>query len=317
MITALGFMPGSYAGRTRLGYASGSPAHGLGSISPGEYAFAIQAGFSQGDLDTLDAMGATDAQIDSLIQGEIDVPGLMQQLSGTQPTQPITGATMQYEPTDWPSLGIESKLAQLNSDISTLENWVATTPAIANAITGEVKAERDQYNSWAAQYQGYVNQTSTPYVLHHPDGSIDILGPPSQAGVMGNMIVVGAILVALAVAIDYAINTVVAGTTAKAQAANEASIINQSGALITQANNLDQQANAVATSNPSLAAQLHAQASTLRTQGTQQIAARGTAAPGSTPAPSTPTSGVFAWIQQNWQLSIAFGVLTVVLIKRK
>lgn len=314
MIAALDFMPGSYVGPTRLGYASGSPAHGLGSISPGEYAFAVQAGFSQGDLDTLDAMGATDAQIDSLLQGEIDVPGLMQHLSGTQPTQPITGATMRYEPTDWASLGIESKLEQLNSDISLLENWVATTPAIANAIASEVRSERDQYNVWAAQYQGWVNQTSAPVVLHMPDGTTAI-GTMSEAGTNWTEIVGYAAAVALGALIVHAIDTVVAGTMAKGQAANEASIISQSAMLNAQANDLDKQANA--TKDPAQAAQLHAQASTLRTQATQQIAAAGSHATGSTPAPSSATSGVFAWIQQNWQLSIAFGVLTVVLIKRK
>jgi hypothetical protein len=313
MIAALGYASGSYVGRTRLGYASGSPAHGLGSISPGEYAFALAAGFTQGDLDTLDVMGATDAQIDQLIQGETDVPTLMAQLSGTQPTQPITGATMQFQTTSWAALPVESALASLDSDISLLEQWVATTPSIAAAVASQVQAERAQYQTWAAQYQGWVNQTSNPVT----DGN-QIYEAGLSAGQVTAIVAV-ATVTALAAAILYYHQNTVAATIAQAQAANEQAMtatagIAQAAQLNQQATSLNTQANTVATSNPSQAATLRAQALALQNQATQIL--RTAQSPGSAPTPAAGASPL-DWIKQNWQLAIGFGVVAVVLLKKK
>jgi hypothetical protein len=312
MIAALGYQGGSYVGRTRLGYATGSPGYGLGSISPGEYAFAIGAGFSQGDLDTLDAMGATDAEIDALMQGEIDVPGLMAKLSGTQPTQPITGATMQFEPTDWAAYGVEAALSSLDDDLFILESQIAAYPSIESAIGDQVRTERTQYDSWHAQYQGWVNQTSAPEVIHYPDGSVWI-GQTSQSGVNPIIIVAVAAVTALAAAIVYYHKTTVAGTMAtmeatSAQAQTGTAAINQSAPLTQQAAALDVQANAVAHSDPAKAAQLHQQAASLRAEASQILTTAGqTAGSGGVVPKATDWS---AWFQNNaiWVIGAAVAI---------
>lgn len=271
----LGFASGSYVGRTRLGYASGSPAHGLGSISNNEWGIAVSAGISASDLNTLDMMGATDLQIDALIAGDTDFITLMSHLSGTQPVQPITAANMQYEPTDWASYGVESALQDLDSDISLMESWEASTPAVANAVGNQIHAERVKYNAWAAQYQGWVNQTSTPDVIHMQDGSTYI-GQVSQAG-MNPMIIVGAaVLLGVAAAIVTYHHDTVAGTkgqaaAAKAQAEAATAAINNANSMNQSADQDTAHANAIRNTNPTLAKQYDDSAAAKRAQANEML----------------------------------------------
>jgi hypothetical protein len=310
MIAAVGFMPGGYDGYHNrldgLGYSGGSPSYGLGGISEGEYAFALSAGFGQGELDTLDAMGATDAEIDSLIQGEVDVPTLMARLSGTQPTQPITAAKMQYEPTDWASYGVESALASLGADLDQLSAWTNASTAVASAIGGPLGAALDQYATWQAEYQGWVNSGPHPQILTMPDGSQHIVSV-SEAGVNPYVIVAVGSVTALAAAILYYHQVTVAGLISQAKAIMSGNMmgtaaVDQAGALDQSASSDDAQANAIVASNPAKAASLHQSASQKRAQASQILTTArqvASAAAGGGAAPQPPPMDWGAWFQKN------------------
>lgn len=92
MICGVGFMPGSYTGRTRIpvsmGYATGSPAHGLGDISPSMIQLAEDSGIYPGDIDLLNSVGATDQDIEALINGNVTLTDLYAQFGVTIPSHP-------------------------------------------------------------------------------------------------------------------------------------------------------------------------------------------------------------------------------------
>lgn len=291
----LGFMPGSYTGRTRLGYTTGSPAHGLGDTQ-GDAATAVELGIvDQETMDLLLAEGATDAQIVALINGQIDLPTLQntlvqQPFASTQPGQPSqSGITLQPEPTDWASYGVEQALASLDSDISQLETWSRESSAVQTAIGAAIIGARQKYNSWQSQYQAWVNAAPQPEVLTMPDGTEQIVEPVQQAGVNVTVIVAAATVVALATAIAYYHTQTVNGLIAQAK-----QVMTQTG-MQQQA---IQQASQVAATNPTLATQILKVAQ----------APGGTTAPPGGPQPQSWQ----LWLQNNTGLVVGALVLVFV-----
>jgi len=137
----LDFAPGSYVGRTRLGYASGSPAHGLGNVSVSMIDAAESDGWAASDLNLLDSVGATDQDIASLMNGNItlnqlyakygvtiDIPSSPAQSGGS-----ISSAMMQnaiaagVSPSD---LNLLNSVGATDNDIADLLNGTITLQAL-------------------------------------------------------------------------------------------------------------------------------------------------------------------------------------------
>lgn len=291
MICRLGFMPGAFVGRTRLGYASGSPAHGLGDTQ-GDAATAVELGIvDQSTMDLLLAEGATDDQIVALINGQIDLPTLQNTLTQQPFATTYAGqqsqSGIQITSVSWVQFGVESALDSLNSDISQLESWENESSAVASALAAQIMAARQQYDTWNAKYQSWVNSAPQPELLTMPDGTQQIV-ETLQAGLNPVVIVAAGTIVALAAAIvAYHTGTV-------------ASLIAQAKQIMTTTGMQQQaiqQAAQIAQTNPTVATQM------------LKVAQN----PGGTnPPPQPQPSSWQAWLQKNSGLVLGAAALIFV-----
>jgi hypothetical protein len=250
--------------------------HGLGAVSDSEKQNAITAGIDPGVLSTIDALGASDTDVEMLIHGAIDLPTLMLHLTGGPPSAGVPASQLEMEPTDWPSYGVEQALAELDSDLRQLESMVASNPVVASAVGSQVQAERAQYNSWLNTYHSWVNAANNPEVITLPDGTVAIVNV-DQAGVNPIIIVSVGAVVALAAAIVLFHHQTVAATIAQAKTA--------------QAQSAQAMVNAAST--------VAAQGDSATAQKILNVAAM--TAPGA-------ASDWSSWLQTNWQWLALAGV---------
>jgi hypothetical protein len=238
----------------------------LGAVSADERTSALAAGLDSHTLDTLDALGATDGDIEELLAGAIDLPALMQQLTGGPPSAGVPAGQMNAEPTDWLTYGVESALDSLDADVGTLESLASSDPRVNAAVGSQVAAERAQVNSWRGTYQGWVNAAPQPQVFTMPDGS-KLIGTIDEAGVNPVAIVAVAAVLALAGAIVYYHTQTVNATMAEALAAQ--STAQTAGMSITSATQFFQRADAAdAAGDHVSAAQFRAQGNAILKAGT-------------------------------------------------
>jgi hypothetical protein len=138
---------------------------------------AAAAGVDAGTIATLEAMGASDAQLEALAQGATTVPALMSQLTGgalpgqsagSAPNYPAPAELATADQTAWQQQSIQqtgmdvtdpsswynvtANLQTLNQNIKQLESAVASNPALAARIGSQVSSLRSDYNDAAAQW---------------------------------------------------------------------------------------------------------------------------------------------------------------------
>lgn len=147
-----GYQPGAHA---LLGYHGG--AHGnLAGFSSSLETAVIHAGLAdQSDLDLLDSLGATDIDLENLLQGIVTLPQLYAQYGVTIPTSsPVP--TPPISPTAYTPQGPSPAAAgqvPTGSQINYVAGW---GPIHGNADSGAVQAAlAQQLPRWGMQLTGY------------------------------------------------------------------------------------------------------------------------------------------------------------------
>jgi hypothetical protein len=290
-----------------MGSLRGDSHAGLGSYpDPDTIAGLVAAGYSQGELNTLVSMGATDEQLLALPYpadpGEMAdaMITLMNRLGGALPASGAPASSAGSYPqaavpttvsTAWGvyDLTQEASWNAINGLFSNVQQQLNTTARQA-PNDPDVIAHVQQFNSLVVQWAGYYQQAfgSSPSPL--PLASL-----PS-GGAMGRTLGIVPVVIVAAVAVGvvallgtlYAIYAWNSQKQALIAATAASQNIATTGAQST-ANSLLQQANQVQASNPTLATQLRQQASSLIGQ---TITA-------TTPQPNAP-GALTNWFTANW-----------------
>jgi hypothetical protein len=241
----------------------------LGDVSQELIDGALALGMDQHTLDTLVALGATDADFADLVQGNIDVVGLMQRLTGGAP---VVDTSVIQPVTDNPVFAaIESQLAAADQEITAAESALASVtgadPNAQVAAINDVTAARAQWNDYNSQYQEILQAANQPGAGMLPDGSIaQVTMAGTGLGSAGYVILIAAgIITALYSGIVIwrsQTTSRLAAETANLQARTQSSAVTQGTVLTQQANAAD------AAGNHTLATQLRAQAAAVLTAGT-------------------------------------------------
>jgi hypothetical protein len=137
---ALGYQPGAHA---LLGYAPGSIT--LGDFSPSMESAAVASGYSQSDLDLLNSLGATDQDLENLINGNVTLTQVYAEYGVTIPS----GST-----------------ATANSSSSSTPVYNAPAQGPSPAAAGQVPsgstllyvASFQSYNKTGADVIAFINQ---------------------------------------------------------------------------------------------------------------------------------------------------------------
>lgn len=320
-------------------FLSGGRHRGLGSLGQDvSFNDLVDAGVDPGIATTIISMGATDAQLEAVIQNPDSADAavsLLTQLSGNGPApgQPSgtaanfpTPSALQsqslqqtgYDLTDPASwYDITGQLQQANQKIKTLEQLVISNPtAYASLIGQDAINLRTQYTNLAAQW----TQVYVTVIGQQPAGlsGAGIRGRIARLGALGVApIIIGAAIIAAAAVVIaglVTLNTYIQSTSAKAQAASTsqasqaASSTQQS--LINQINQAQQNAQAAsAAGNATLAQQYLNTAQALAAQ----LASTGYQ------SPITAGSTLATWFTANWGwVAVMVGVVALgpMLIKK-
>lgn len=299
---------------------------GLGSLGQDVSQSDLEsAGVDPGIATTLLALGATDSQLEAVINDPDSADAaiaLLQQLSGSSPEQAVQSSTPStlaqqslaqtgYDLTDPASwYDITGQLQQANEQIKTLEALVQQQPQQYGAAIGtQVIALRNEYtdlaNKWITVYMTAMGSQPTGLSGYRVglSGRLKPMGALGVAPIIiaAAIIAAAGIVIAGLVVLNDHINsaTTIAQSTSQAQQA--ASATQQS--LLNQYNQTMQAAQAAAAAGQTSLAQQYAQnAAALAAQ----LSSTGYKLPGS-------TSGTLAaWFTANWYWVAAVAVLAIV-----
>lgn len=152
----MGYQPGAHA---LLGYSA--PYHGMGDFSPSMEQAALSDGIAQSDLDLLNELGATDQDLENLINGNVTLSQLYAQYgvtispSSTATANAPTGSVSQpvyTGATQGPQAAAAGQVPT-GSQINYVAGW---TPIHGNADSGEVQAAlAQQLPRWGMQLTSY------------------------------------------------------------------------------------------------------------------------------------------------------------------
>ena len=142
----MGYQPGAHA---LLGYSA--PYHGMGDFSSSMETAAIKAGVAQqSDLDLLNSLGATDIDLENLIQGIVTLPQLYAQYGVTIPADSTAVANTTPSPSVFnaPAQGPSiSQAGQVPSGSTLLYTCTVNTPPLTSG--------QDIINGIAPQLPGH------------------------------------------------------------------------------------------------------------------------------------------------------------------
>lgn len=279
------------------------------------------AGVDPGIATTLLALGATDAQLEAVINDPDSADAavtLMEQLTGSSPAAGVAAsapsalqqqsiAQTGYDLTDPASwYNITGQLQQANQQIKTLEQLVLSNPSVYGPLIGQDTINlRNQYtdlaSQWITVYGTAIGQT--PQGLSGPGRK----GRLTHLGALGVApIVIGAAVIAAAgvvIAGLVVLNNYINSTTAKTQSVSQQAASSTQQQLLNQYNQTIQAAQAAAAAGQSSLAQQYLNAAQALAN---QLAATGYKVPSGSP------SALETWFISNWYWVAGVAVLAIV-----